>query len=410
MKNRAVRVALFLLVLAAFAGAGYELAMLDRQAVARAEAVRAFDEKAQRLDTALRELRAAEFAYVAAGQGSTFWTTRADALLSAIAQQLGDLAGLEKAATADGLEPATPVTTALDDLATLQRIDASVRGYLQQDQRLLASDLVFNDLREAGQALAVHVREARRQVDAAGDAAVEPLRRKQVATTGGAALFAVLVLALLLPAGGRDSAAAPGATASVLPAQPSTEPLRPSPAQAESSAGKAAPHVAQSERPLAPPPPASPQVTIDLPGAARLCTDLARVREPAELAALLERAATLLSANGVVIWVHHPGSGELRPALTFGYPPQALARIRPIAGSDDNATAGAYRERRLRVVKAVGPTNGAIAAPLATADGCAGVMAAEIRGGREGDASVQALATILAAQLATLVAPAPEGL
>jgi hypothetical protein len=35
-------------------------------------------------------------------------------------------------------------------------------------------------------------------------------------------------------------------------------------------------------------------------------------------------------------------------------------------------------------------------------------MAAEIRGGRERHADVQAVATILAAQLATLVAPAEE--
>jgi len=50
---------------------------------------------------------------------------------------------------------------------------------------------------------------------------------------------------------------------------------------------------------------------------------------------------------------------------------------------------------------------GAVVAPLLTPDGCIGVLSAEMKGGSEKDESSQALATIFAAQLATIVATPP---
>jgi GAF domain-containing protein len=46
--------------------------------------------------------------------------------------------------------------------------------------------------------------------------------------------------------------------------------------------------------------------------------------------------------------------------------------------------------------------------PIITADGCVGVLAAELRPGREVREDVRALATILSAQLATVVTPVAE--
>ena len=48
--------------------------------------------------------------------------------------------------------------------------------------------------------------------------------------------------------------------------------------------------------------------------------------------------------------------------------------------------------------------NGAFIVPLITNDGCVGVLSAEMKAGCEKDESAQALATIFASQLATLVA------
>jgi GAF domain-containing protein len=50
-------------------------------------------------------------------------------------------------------------------------------------------------------------------------------------------------------------------------------------------------------------------------------------------------------------------------------------------------------------------SGGAIAAPLVTPGGCVGVMAAEVRHDSERQDATLAAATIVAAQLATLVGP-----
>jgi hypothetical protein len=411
MKNRAVRIALLLLAVLAFAGAGYELGLAENQATAARQAAEAFQQKALRLTTAVRELRAAEYAYVAPGQGTEFWTSRAATLLSAIA---ADLPNLCAAVVPDN--PAKPAsascTEAQDDLAVVERIDASVRGYLREDQALPAADIVFGKLREANQALAAHIDEVRVGQAAADAEAATALRTRQLATVGGAALFAVLILLLLTP-GGASDAAARSESSGILPLSSESQatgtgvsagvsPARPNVATGPQNTGV----TTAGPRPA----PAALSGAADLGQAARLCTDFAQLQEAADLRGLLGRVAELLHAAGVVVWVEDPASGMLRPSLSHGYPAHALARMRSISRDDDNATAIAFRQRVLHVVAGDGTGNGAIAVPLLAPGGCVGVMAAEIRGGLECDSSTQALATIVAAQLATLVHPqaAPE--
>jgi hypothetical protein len=70
----------------------------------------------------------------------------------------------------------------------------------------------------------------------------------------------------------------------------------------------------------------------------------------------------------------------------------------------NNAAAAAYRSSEVRTVAGDAFTSGAVIVPLMTSDGCVGVLSAEMKGGSEKDESSQALASIFAAQLATLVA------
>ena len=70
-----------------------------------------------------------------------------------------------------------------------------------------------------------------------------------------------------------------------------------------------------------------------------------------------------------------------------------------------NVTAIAYRTGLLQTVKADAVSNGAIAAPLISAGGCLGVMAAEMNNGGEQHEALLAAATIIASQLSTLVGP-----
>jgi hypothetical protein len=60
----------------------------------------------------------------------------------------------------------------------------------------------------------------------------------------------------------------------------------------------------------------------------------------------------------------------------------------------------------LQTVFGDGSSNGAIAAPLVTGVGCVGVLAVEVRADTEKLDANLAAATILAAQLASLVGPA----
>jgi len=141
--------------------------------------------------------------------------------------------------------------------------------------------------------------------------------------------------------------------------------------------------------------------------AAELCTNLGRVSDFEELRRLVGEAADVIDASGLIVWMSLPGGKELHPALSHGYSDEMLSRLPPLSRSADNAAARAFRSGQLQIVLArPGASNGAVVAPLLTSTGCVGVVSAEIRGGGESSESVQALAAIVAAQLA-MVVPAP---
>jgi len=141
--------------------------------------------------------------------------------------------------------------------------------------------------------------------------------------------------------------------------------------------------------------------------AAELCTNLGRVSDIQELRSLVAQTADVIDASGLIVWTSTPGEKELRPALWHGYTDEMMSRLPPLSKSAENAAARAFRSGQLQIVLArPGSSNGAVVAPLLTSNGCVGVVSAEIRGGGESSESVQALAAIFAAQLAT-VFPAP---
>jgi GAF domain-containing protein len=138
-------------------------------------------------------------------------------------------------------------------------------------------------------------------------------------------------------------------------------------------------------------------------------TDLGRVRDVQDFSGLLARVADLLDASGLIVWMGNTAGADLRPVLAHGYTPRVLARIPPVPRLANNAAAAAYRSGLLQIVLASpGGAAGAVVAPIISVDGCIGALSAEIRGGAETSESLQALAAILAAQLANVVAPEPE--
>jgi hypothetical protein len=129
------------------------------------------------------------------------------------------------------------------------------------------------------------------------------------------------------------------------------------------------------------------------------------VSDAGQLNTALERAAGVLGAQGLVIWIADPSGLALNPAVAHGYPAEVVSRLGSLPHDDDNATAAAYRTGEIQIVKGDARSSGALALPLLMPAGCVGVMSAELQGGREQDSGVRARAAIVAAQVASLLAP-----
>jgi hypothetical protein len=376
--------------------AGY-YAFLTGQRIAQAhQAGRAFDAGAWGLRLSLAELRAAQQAYVATGQDRDYWVADVAARIEELAVELATLSSMSTLPAA---------AAALDEAASLiealLRMDERARDHAAAGEELMASDLIFADGLDLGRSAADQIERARLIEREAVDAAASGRRQLQLIAVGGAAgagvLFALLVSPFPAgrPTGTRD-APEDAATAGVQePAPPEGRlflDLEPEPGEPPTAAESVS----------------RPSVAPDLRLAADLCTDLGRSANAAELPPLLARAAQLLNASCVIVWVRDGTGNALRPAIAHGYPAAALARLGTIRCDSDNVTAAAYRDEHLQVIPGDADTRGALVAPLASAEDRAGVMTLEVNDGWETSDAVQSTAAIIAAQLATLVAADPS--
>lgn len=154
--------------------------------------------------------------------------------------------------------------------------------------------------------------------------------------------------------------------------------------------------------PAAPLPLLQPE-PVDLASIAHLCTRLGCAQEAEELTAVLEEAALILDLAGVILWVPDAMGVVLTPVFTHGYPDEVIAQLARVTTDADNASAEAFRTRRMCIVSSDDVSTGAIVAPMLTPVGCAGVLAAEVKSGAEQREDVRAALTILAAQVSTLM-------
>lgn len=380
MRSRAARLTIALLASIAIAAAAAFLYTSEKQIAASTVALRAFDLHAREATDALADLRAGQQAYVAAGQGVAFWMPKVASTTDAVTTAVRAL----RQSAASG-EARAALDQAANTIAEFADIDKRARDYLKSAQPLMAGDVIFTEGTETAATAARQVETARLDEHQAFDQRSAQVRRQEAMALGGAAGFAVLVLLLLAVAGARGSAES-------LALQSAEAPYAPQ--------APAAPPAA----PLAPVSSAGPIMKA----AADLATDVGRARDFNDLAGLLARAADLMDATGVVVWIGSTAGADLRPVLAHGYSPQVVARMPAVPRSGDNAAAAAYRTGSLQLVLSrPGGSNGAIVAPILTADGCIGALSAEIRSGGETSETVQALAAIFAAQLANVIAAAP---
>jgi hypothetical protein len=400
MKSRAFRFALHVLFVGVVAAAAYVVWKKESEGTAAAAAARTFAERAHAASLALLEIKSAHAGYVAAGQGEDYWIARVDALIGATRESLGTLRSA--AVSADARAELGVAEEALDDF---EQMDRRARDYSRNGQRLLASDLVFSDGIEKTDAAVAAVERARRAEAETSLAAIGRGRREAFMAGAGAAALGLLLMFVLVPL--------PRAAVPVADPVPETAPAeKPRPAPAEGPARKPAPSrpPAAAERM----PPARPAAAgaakpavpgLDLPGMAALCTDLSRAIDTRALPPALERAAKLLDASGLVIWVADPDGRELLPVLAHGYPQNLVTRLGTIPKDAENVTAAAFRTGLVQTVKADTISHGAIAAPLMTPVGPVGVMAAEVLNDGERRETTRAAAAIVAAQLAALMGP-----
>ena len=142
--------------------------------------------------------------------------------------------------------------------------------------------------------------------------------------------------------------------------------------------------------------------------AARLCTRIACARDDRDLSSAMEEVVAVLDAAGAILWVWDADREALSAALAHGYSDELLSKLPEVGRHDDNAIAAAFRYGQKQVVRGTDDATGAFVTPLLTPEGCVGVLALEFADGAEQHELVQALSTIITAQLSTLFAPAPH--
>lgn len=386
-RNRGL-VLLFLLLCVVALASAFQALYIERLLRTSAGDAQAADRTLGSALVAIADFRTAQAGYLATGQAPTYWMTRADTLASTIGESISQQSAASPSASVRaGFDEANG---ALDDL---EKIDNRARTLVKSDQRFVASDVVFMDSLQAANRLSQLLEGARdrdRQAREADMARLADIRLAAVGVSLAIGLIGAWVL-LTRARTPTDATAAVADQVRVSAVQPlSLGHLQPPPPP-----------------PLAPPNPPVPGLVpdVNLTEAAGLCADLARVIDNRDVPALFERAARVLDAKGLVLWVADSSGALLRPSLTHGYSEKVRARMNGLQMDGDNATSLAFRSMQTQVVGASAPTGvGALAVPLVTATGCVGVLAAEVKNGKPA-ASTLSVAQMIAAQFAALVVP-----
>ena len=322
-----------------------------------------------RIEVLLDEMAHDELAYVASGQIDSERLTYAGSRVRGIVSEGSWLFGQLLARAS----PAAPM--AAESVASLEDVSSRAQENLRAGLDVMAADLIFTETTRTRQTLRDQLREIRLAESAAvADARAWDLKQAWAVLAGVALLFAGALV-----------------RSTKRQASPSNH-VPPFPANLSPLPVNEAPRIA---------------VSIDLPETAALCTAISRLQAEAGLQELLGRTAALLGASGVVVWM--VAGEELFPVAAHGFDSTQLRQLGPVDRSSLNATAGAWRTSALQTVAGDSSSRSAIVAPLLGVDRCIGALAIEVAPGRESDSGVQAAATLIAAQFATVLGAWPAG-
>lgn len=397
MGRRSVRISLFLIALLASAGLGYRaMAAENALAAARLDGA-ALDRAAEEAVNSLLDARGSMYAYAAPSQGTGFWGARVGTLLDTVRQRVVTLDAA--AARAGG-----SLADSLDGLDQLTAADKRARQYVDRGELLLAGDVLFTEVRDLLNAVTEQVTALRVSLNGDAERKVAAIRREQAAlAAGGVALWFVVAL-LLVPGSARPVVKEPGEwrqdLADTLKKSVSADDLnldikKTGPLEAPETV-EAVPAVSVATQPR-----------VDLKSVAEICADLSALTDIGALSGALARASEVLGAKGLIVWVASSDGASLSPVSTHGFDARVVDRIGTIDRASANLTAEALRENAAKTSAATATSGAALAVPLCGPTGPVGVLSAELQLGRDADEACVAVASILAAQLATLTAPLP---
>ena len=384
MLRRSVRITCLVVGVLATSGLAYR-AIQDESSLASArQEADAGDRAVSETAELLLDLRASLHAYVAPGQGLPFWGKRAQESIETLKQKLQTLDEM-MARTGGSLQES------LDGLDQLVAAERRARTYVSREEMQLAGDVIFTEIRDVLASTTNQIQSVRSNVRRDYDRRTASIRSEQLMLAGAAIGMWMLIAVLLLPAELKPEIKDPSQWRTEL-----KETLK-----------KPAPAPPVVMTPVAPAAgPIAPVIEVaSVRTASEICADLSALADPGALQGVLERVSTLLNATGLIVWVSSNDAGSLSPVATHGFDPKIVSRIGRVARDSANLTAAAFRDNAPRMSAATATTPAALAVPMCGPTGPSGVLSIEMRAGQAVEESKVALASIVAAQLATLAMP-----
>jgi hypothetical protein len=386
MHRRSLRHGLVVLLFLAAAGAAAFAWSVDRQLAALAATEHAASTRFDTLVQSIARFDAAQQVYDPAREAGTEWFARVRRLLAQIESGAKELHTSPASAAA---------ARAFDDVTA--RVAAAVmkaEENLRSGYDLMAADLVQDEARPGADAMRAAALEWRAAEANAGEATRAALFERLWMVLGGTLAFWAIGVLLLAP---RQTVAASAAPAG-LPIL--VEPAGDTPLAAAVDATPMPVAVAQASEPPA----------MDLVPAAELCADIARADDGLAFEALVDRAAGVIGASGIVVWLDG-GDDALVPVVAHGYGPHARAILGTLPLADENMTTRAWHTGQLQWIDSDGASRSAIAAPMFQGSRRTGVLSVELQEGAKAAAAARALTSILSSfrsRVATIVSMPPS--
>src|SRR5262245_3478811 len=196
MRSRSARVVSAAVAWIVVIAAGFFAFQSHQQILSDARMLRTADLRAREAADALVDLRVAQQAYVAAGQGVDFWMPKVLSTKDLVGTALSGLRDSIRSQAAR-----TEVDEAVAAMGEFAEVDKRARDYIHSRQMLMAGDVIFTEGGQLATVAARKVELARIAEHQAFDAEEAGRRRLQAYVIGGASLLAGLITLLLAVTG-----------------------------------------------------------------------------------------------------------------------------------------------------------------------------------------------------------------